>query len=479
MFSCKMWACFQSHRLNNSPVGFVFPFQPPQNHFKLFSLLCRLAHKSNWLHEEELLLCSERCERALVLSAHIPADTNTPTQTSLASTCRQCGEEIRLHQMHNAVLISMPTNLTQSKKVTLCRNQKEASLFQNCMLGSLQADRFSEWDSLKRNVFHLWLTTSCSRQNWKTILISDQSNGSDTGVRKGNFFCLLPFQKRSLGLLSCMAKVHPLHTGVGVNLILSAPCHAVQTQSVAFVRLCGSVRHDKQGNNSNLGGWWADFTAFLWLGVMTVKMGALEGVFDVFVLFRAGSGSPLHALMSWCGVWCWPSNLLWCSGPCAHPSYPAFLFFTQTHSLHTQSTSHTHAHSFTSAVGGGPPRSPASTADDEMRKNAHVCLFFYVCMKGGGWVGAEYGTSMCACFHMYVDSENREWDVMKLLPDLLLYILLMIISSFFFFFFLVFFPVLSPSPLKKKTLRFLFRQPARPSKCTIAFLCELSCFPVC
>lgn len=38
------------------------------------------------------------------------------------------------------------------------------------------------------------------------------------------------------------------------------------------------------------------------LSVMTVKMGALEGVFDVFVLFRAGSGSPLHALMSSCGV---------------------------------------------------------------------------------------------------------------------------------------------------------------------------------
>lgn len=95
-----------------------------------------------------------------------------------------------------------------------------------------------------------------------------------------------------------MAKVHPLHTGVGVNLILSAPCHAFQTQSVAFVRLCSSVRHDKQSNNSNLWGWWADFTAFLWLGVMTVKMGALEGGFDVFVLFRAGSGSPLHALMS-------------------------------------------------------------------------------------------------------------------------------------------------------------------------------------
>lgn len=39
-------------------------------------------------------------------------------------------------------------------------------------------------------------------------------------------------------------------------------------------------------------------TAFLWLGVMTVKMGALEGGFDVFVLFHAESGSPIHALMS-------------------------------------------------------------------------------------------------------------------------------------------------------------------------------------
>lgn len=99
-----------------------------------------------------------------------------------------------------------------------------------------------------------------------------------------------------------MAKVHPLHTGVAVILILSAARHAFQTQSVVFVRLCGSVKNDKQGNSWNLCGWWVYFTAFLWLIVMTVKMGALEGVFDVFVLFRAGSGSPLHALMSCCGV---------------------------------------------------------------------------------------------------------------------------------------------------------------------------------
>lgn len=46
------------------------------------------------------------------------------------------------------------------------------------------------------------------------------------------------------------------------------------------------------------GSWWAYFTGFLWLGVMTVKTGALEGVFDVFVLLSVGSGSPLYALMS-------------------------------------------------------------------------------------------------------------------------------------------------------------------------------------
>lgn len=267
---------------------------------------------------------------------------------------------------------------------------------------------------------------------------------------KAIFFCFLPFQKRSLGLLSCMAKVHPLHTGVGVNLILSAPCHAVQTQSVAFVRLCGSVRHDKQGNNSNLGGWWADFTAFLWLGVMTVKMGALEGVFDVFVLFRAGSGSPLHALMSWCGVWCWPSNLLWCSGPCAYPSYPAFLFFTQTHSLHTQSTSHTHAHSFTSAVGGGPPRSPASTADDEMRKNAHVCLFFMFAWRvEGGW-GQNMGL-VCApaftCMSTVRTENEMSWNFFLIFSSIFCSWLF---PHFLFFFFSCFFPFFRQVPWKRK-----------------------------
>lgn len=37
---------------------------------------------------------------------------------------------------------------------------------------------------------------------------------------KAIFF--VSFQKSSLGSLSCMAKVHPLHAGVGVNLILPA-----------------------------------------------------------------------------------------------------------------------------------------------------------------------------------------------------------------------------------------------------------------
>lgn len=81
---------------------------------------------------------------------------------------------------------------------------------------------------------------------------------------------------------------------------------------------------------------WVDLTAFLWLSMMTVTMGALEVVFDVFVLLRAGFRSPLHALMSWCAVWCWPSNLLWCSGPGVHPSILPFCFLhsnTGRHSL--------------------------------------------------------------------------------------------------------------------------------------------------
>lgn len=45
-----------------------------------------------------------------------------------------------------------------------------------------------------------------------------------------------------------------------------------------------------------LGG--ADLTAFLWRGVMTVKMGALAGGLDVSVYLHAGSGSLIHALMS-------------------------------------------------------------------------------------------------------------------------------------------------------------------------------------
>lgn len=168
--------------------------------------------------------------------------------------------------------------------------------------------------------------------------------------------------------------------------------------------------------------------------------------------------------------------VLW---PLCPPLLSCFSFF-HTNTLFAHTVNITHARSLI-YIGGGR-RAASLSRKHSWWWNEEECarmFVFYVCMKGGGWGGAEYGTSMCACFHMYVDSENREWDVMKLLPDLLLYILLMIISSFFIFFFLVFFPVLSPSPLKKKTLRFLFRQPARPSKCTIAFLCELSCFPVC
>lgn len=68
---------------------------------------------------------------------------------------------------------------------------------------------------------------------------------------------------------------------------------------------------------------------------------------------------------------------------------------------------------------------------------------------------------------------------MKLLPDLLLYILLMIISSFFFFFSRVFSRSFAKSPEKENPPFFVQAASAAFSKCTIAFLCELSCFPVC
>ena len=68
-----------------------------------------------------------------------------------------------------------------------------------------------------------------------------------------------------------MAKVH-----IGVNLILAAPRRAFQTQSVSSVRL--SAQRDMINKAAiQMYGAGADFT-FLWLGVMTVKMGALGGV---------------------------------------------------------------------------------------------------------------------------------------------------------------------------------------------------------
>lgn len=215
----------------------------------------------------------------------------------------------------------MPTNLTQSKKVTLCRNKKKASLFQNCMLGSLQADRFNEWNSLKRNAFHLWLTTLCRRWNWKTILISDHRNDSDTR----HFFPVFLSEKQSGLAVHAWKKLRP----VGLNLILSAT-HL--PNSIASARLCVSAWYDKQGSSWKPGtsGWISQpsYVSVWWWS----SWGLWKRVFDVFLLFHAGLGSPLHALMSWCSVWCWPSNLRWRSGPGVHPSV---LPLSRTHT-HTQ-----------------------------------------------------------------------------------------------------------------------------------------------
>lgn len=299
---------------------------------------------------------------------------------------------------------------------------------------------------------------------------------------KAFLFCL---RKEVWAHSHACRKPRPLHTGVGVNLILPAPRHAFQTQSVAFVRLGGSGRHDKQGSNWNLWGWWVDFTAFLWLSVMTVKMGALEGVFDVFVLFRAGSGSPLHALMSCCGVWCWPSNLLWRSGPGVHPAILP-LSHTQLHPF-TRANTHTHTQSASHAGGcsliyiasrkRGASLSCCALSMMKWGKNVYVCcLCFWDWRKTGG------GTSLRVCMHVCVYvywrgkkqqiklSNNKNLDIFCPFFDII-----WLYSPFFC-------PSSTKMPNHPKnthTHTFLFRQPAWPSKCTIALLCELSCFPVC
>ena len=132
-----------------------------------------------------------------------------------------------------------------------------------------------------------------------------------------------------------------------------------------------------------------------------VKMGALEGVFDVFVLFHAGSGSPLHALMSWCSVWCWPSNLLWCSGPGVHPSILP-LSRTQIHSYnHTfnitrrQILTHLHCQreTFSSAL------------LQRWWWNEEECVpsLFILCLYGSGRGGDRmWDWFVCLHVHVYV-----------------------------------------------------------------------------
>lgn len=238
MFHCNIWTCEHVAIITKPPCCFYFCLLRILSNCFSFPFL---RHTKVIYFMKRNYCCAPKAARARAaeVSAHIPADKHTQTETSLASTCRQCGEEIRLHQMHNAVLISMPANLTQSKKVTLCRNQKAASLFQNCMLGSLQADRFSEWDSLKRNVFHLRLTTSCSRQNWKTILISDHCNGSDTSVWE--FF--FPFLFRKL----VQARSHAWQKYTHYTLVLVCWCGSnsvspMPSLASSICSLCPSLR---------------------------------------------------------------------------------------------------------------------------------------------------------------------------------------------------------------------------------------------
>lgn len=187
------------------------------------------------------------------VSVHTPADTHQQAEQPPASTCRQCGAEIRQHQMHDALLISMPTNLTQSKKVTLCGNKKKASLFQNCMLGSLQADGFNERDSLKRSALHLWRTACCSRQNCKTILISDHFNGWDAvGGKAAVWFSCQTSQRCSRSAPD------------GLNLPSAAP-HASRTANPLCV--CASQPGIKGVGGGDGGSFWCVLLAPGWVGV--------------------------------------------------------------------------------------------------------------------------------------------------------------------------------------------------------------------
>lgn len=143
---------------------------------------------------------------------------------------------------------------------------------------------------------------------------------------------------------------------------------------------------------------------------MTVKMGALEGVFDVFVLFRAGSRSPLHALMSWCGFWCWPSNLLWCSGPGVHPSILP-LSRTQMHPLHTQSTSHAGGCSLI-YIASRKQAAPLSCSALLLMKRRRMCTYVcFVCLyeRGRGGDGI-HEKSMCKHVHVYMYA-GRHWYI--------------------------------------------------------------------
>lgn len=146
---------------------------------------------------------------------------------------------------------------------------------------------------------------------------------------------------------------------------------------ILCLSLC-SARHDYQGSNTNVWG-----GGGLHLPMARCDDGQDGGFgrrFDLFVLLSAGSGSPLHALMSWCGVWCWPSNLLWCSGPGVHPSIlPLF-----SHTSHTQSTSHAGTHSLIYIAGRKHAAAPS-------------CSWW--------WNGGRMCT--CACFFMFVWKSER------------------------------------------------------------------------
>lgn len=131
------------------------------------------------------------------------------------------------------------------------------------------------------------------------------------------------------------------------------------------------------------------------------------------------------------------------------------------------------------------------SADDEIRKSVHLCLCYLCVHERGRWrqnmrlVCVFTCACMCMLTRWHLFKQWQHWmrcyETFSWQKGNLFFSNAGLYSphDYFSFFQCVFSHSFAKPPPKIKRAPFLFRQPAWPSKCTIAFLCELSCFPVC